>query len=572
MRPAPSASPAPMPRPTGRAIALALLYLAVFVLLDLASKRIERFPGVAAFFPSDGLALGLVYLAGLGTVPLVFVAYVISTCVVHGFGDIPLMLGASAVGTGLHAGTAALLARARVDLASGRLRDVMFFLAVAGLEALAGSAVITLTLVLSGELAGSAAWGALSTAFLGLGTGVVMVVPLAAPLGPGLRAWLAGQPVPARAPLDRRAWIRLGEDALVLLASTATTVLLAFSARTRAVEPTYLCFLPIIWLALRRGLPGAALAIAVVDSAVLVVFRSEGLPAPDLDKIQLLQAALACTGLVLGAVVTEREVAQSAAREGEGLRREMELAKKIQKAILPTVVPLPGFQVAGSMLPASHVGGDFYDIVRLDESDGRFWLVIGDVSGHGLDAGLVMLMAQAATQGILRARPETTPAQLVNQVNRVLYENIRLRMRDKGFVTFLALHHLGGGRFRAAGGHLPVFLIRQSGVNESVEPMGPWCGIRRDIARELDEIELQLEQGDLLCLITDGITEARSAGGQMFGEASLLASLRESADLPPSDALTELLVRVRAFQARQDDDMTAVLLKRLPTSPGELSP
>ena len=132
----------------------------------------------------------------------------------------------------------------------------------------------------------------------------------------------------------------------------------------------------------------------------------------------------------------------------------------------------------------------------------------------------------------------------------------------------LALGHAatvehGDGLFRAAGGHLPVFLIRRSGLNESVEPMGPWCGIRRDIAHELEEIELQLEVGDLLCLITDGITEARSSGGQMFGEASLQASLREGDDLAPADALTELLVRVRAFQARQDDDMTAVLLKRL---------
>jgi serine phosphatase RsbU (regulator of sigma subunit)/integral membrane sensor domain MASE1 len=563
MRPAPSVSPAPTPRPMGRAIALSLLYLTVFVLLDLASKRIERFPGVAAFFPSDGLALALVYLVGLGTVPLVFAAYALSTCVIHGFGDIPLMLGASAVGTGLHAGTAALLGRGRVHLASGRLRDVMLFLAVASMEALAGAAVITMTLVLSGDLAGSAARSAFATAFLGLGTGAVMVVPLAAPLGPRLRAWLAGQPPPARAPLDRRGWRRLGEDALVLLATTLTTVLLAFSARTRVFEPSYLCFLPIIWLALRRGLPGAAVAIAVVDSAVLLAFRLEGLPAADLDRVQLLQAALAVTGLVLGTAVTEREAAQSAAREGEGLRREMELAKRIQKAILPTVVTLPGFEVVGSMLPASHMGGDFYDIVRLDENDGRFWLVIGDVSGHGLDAGLVMLMAQAATQATLRSRPDITPAQLVNQVNRVLYENIRLRMRHKGFVTFLALHHEGQGRFRAAGGHLPVFLIRRSGVNESVEPMGPWCGIRRDIAHELEEIELQLEKGDLLCLITDGIIEARSAGGHMFGEASLQACLREGVDLSPADALTELLVRVRAFQARQDDDMTAVLLKRL---------
>src|SRR5262249_57922931 len=104
----------------------------------------------------------------------------------------------------------------------------------------------------------------------------------------------------------------------------------------------------------------------------------EHLPPPELDKIQLLQVALSLTGLVLGTVVTERETAQAAARDADVLRHELELARRIQTGVLPRVASLPGFEVAGTMRPASEVGGDFYDILHAGGSDQTFWVLIGD--------------------------------------------------------------------------------------------------------------------------------------------------------------------------------------------------
>ena len=564
MRSAASGSSAVRSQHGWRWVLFAAAYLAGFVLLDLAIKSVERFPGVAAFFPSDGLALALVYVVGIRMAPVVFVGYGISTCLVHGFGDVPLMLGASAVGTGLQLATVALLRWARVDLARAGVRDMVRFVAAVVAASLAGAVIIAATLVLSEELPAAAAEGAFFTAATGLAIGLIVVAPLGAMAGPRVRAWLAGQPAGPWMVAGGPGWVQLGRDGALLLATTAIAVLVAFSARSQPANPLYLCFLPIIWMALRRGLRGAAVATLVVDAAVVIAFRAEGLPPPDLDKVQLLQAAMSLTGLLLGAVVSEREVAQAEAREAEVMRRQLELARRIQTGVLPALTPLPGFEVAGAMLPASHVGGDFYDIVRLDEGqdDPRFWILIGDVSGHGLDAGLVMLMAQAAAQAALRARADLTPRQLVSQVNRVLYENIRLRMKHKGFMTFLALHHQGDGRFRAAGGHLPVFLVGPGGRAETVEAVGPWCGIRPDIAGQLQEVELLLGPGDTLCLVTDGIIEARSPAGELFGEERLLARLGGAAHLAPGEALREVLAGVRDFQARQEDDMTAVLLRR----------
>ena len=398
------------------------------------------------------------------------------------------------------------------------------FVAAVVAASLAGAVIIAATLVLSEELPAAAAEGAFFTAATGLAIGLIVVAPLGAMAGPRVRAWLAGQPAGPWIVAGGPGWVQLGRDGALLLATTAIAVLVAFSARSHRRSPIPL--LPPHHLAgPAAGAAGGGGGDAVVDAAVVMAFRAEGLPPPDLDKVQLLQAAMSLTGLLLGAVVSEREVAQAEAREAEVMRRQLELARRIQTGVLPALTPLPGFEVAGAMLPASHVGGDFYDIVRLDEGqdDPRFWMLIGDVSGHGLDAGLVMLMAQAAAQAALRARADLTPRQLVSQVNRVLYENIRLRMKHKGFMTFLALHHQGDGRFRAAGGHLPVFLVGPGGLAETVEPVGPWCGIRPDIAGELDEVELLVGPGDMLCLVTDGIIEARSAAGEMFGEERLLA-------------------------------------------------
>jgi len=242
----------------------------------------------------------------------------------------------------------------------------------------------------------------------------------------------------------------------------------------------------------------------------------------------------------------------------EALRRELQIAQELQTGILPRSPELAGFEVAARMKPAENVGGDLYDILSFPDT---FWLVIGDVSGHGLQSGLVMLMAQAAAYSAISSDPGCTPREVVGAVNRVLHENVRRRMSRDDYLTLMVARHAGDGRFVAAGAHQPLFLARAGGGVDVLEPAGPWCGVMEDIEQRTPEYEFQLDPGDVLCLITDGIVEARGAGDDLYGQdrlTDLLARRRASAP----DVLGDIFSSVEAFAATQEDDMTAVVLKR----------
>src|SRR6266568_3844097 len=254
------------------------------------------------------------------------------------------------------------------------------------------------------------------------------------------------------------------------------------------------------------------------------------------------------------------EVARShdALKRTEALRRELQIAQALQTGILPRNPDLAGFEVAARMKPAENVGGDLYDILSFPDS---FWLLIGDVSGHGLQSGLVMLMAKAAAYSAISSDPGCTPREVLGAVNRVLHENVRRRMCRDDYLTLMVARHHGDGRFVAAGAHQPLFLARAGGGVDVVEPAGPWCGVMEDVEPRTPQYEFQLGPGDLLCLITDGIVEARGAGDDLYGQDRLAELLGRSRTSAP-EVLGDIFSSVEAFAESQEDDMTAVVLKR----------
>jgi two-component system chemotaxis sensor kinase CheA len=296
--------------------------------LDLFSRRIQRLNSVAAFFPADGLALALLYVFGLQFTPIVLLGYVLSATVLFGM-PWPLALAASAMGCALQAGTVQLLRRGLDgDLARGRMSDLGKFLLAITAMAVSGGLLLRFTLIESGDITRNQGRAAFFTICTGLATGALMLVSPAALAATRLRSWLVGQGGAGRG-FDAR---RLALDGVVLFGSTLAVVAVAFSTHTRELEPLYLCFIPIIWLALRRGLPGAAVAIVVVDTAVIMAFRIQRLPHEQLDKIQLLQLALSLMGLILGTTVTEREKAQAAVKAADQLRYDVELARRTARS------------------------------------------------------------------------------------------------------------------------------------------------------------------------------------------------------------------------------------------------
>jgi phosphoserine phosphatase RsbU/P len=243
----------------------------------------------------------------------------------------------------------------------------------------------------------------------------------------------------------------------------------------------------------------------------------------------------------------------------EALRKEVQIAHRIQTAILPNSPAVEGYEVAARMKPAEDVGGDLYDVLAFPDT---FWILIGDVSGHGINSGLVMMMAQAAAYSTIADNPQCRPRDVISAVNRVIHENVRMRMGRDDYLTLMALRHLGDGRFVCAGAHQPVFIGREGGAVDILEPAGPWVGIAQDVTPTVVEREFHIGRGDVLCLITDGVVEATAADGELFGEERLAALLCEPGPRTASQLLTTIFERAEGFMASQADDMTTVILRR----------
>jgi len=270
----------------------------------------------------------------------------------------------------------------------------------------------------------------------------------------------------------------------------------------------------------------------------------------------------------LGALVTsfntmveEVERSRDELQRTEALRREVEIAHQIQTAILPVSPAVKGFEVAARMEPADDVGGDLYDILAF--GDDTFWVLVGDVSGHGINSGLVMMMAQAAAYGAIADDPHCKPSAVIAAVNRVVHENVRRRMRRDDYMTLMAARYMGDGRFVAAGAHQPIFIVRAAGQVDVVESTGPWVGLSADVEPPpIEEYEFRLEPGETVCFVTDGILEAKDASEVLFGEERV-KQLLETADLPSaSQALATVFDAVQAYSPEPADDMTAVVLRR----------
>jgi sigma-B regulation protein RsbU (phosphoserine phosphatase) len=259
-------------------------------------------------------------------------------------------------------------------------------------------------------------------------------------------------------------------------------------------------------------------------------------------------------------MVQEVERSRSELKRTEALRREVEIAHRIQTAILPVRPAAPGFEIAARMRPADDVGGDLYDILTFED---ELWVLVGDVSGHGINSGLVMMMAQAAAYAAIAEDPHCAPASVIAAVNRLLHENVRRRMGRDDYMTLMAARHVGDGRFLAAGAHQPIFVARSDGHVEVVETAGPWVGMAPSVEPPpVAQYEFRLAPGELVCFLTDGILEAQDGKHELFGEERVKALLADAQAKHAASALVKLFEEVERHSPVPADDMTAVVLRR----------
>ncbi|HET9229007.1 MAG TPA: SpoIIE family protein phosphatase [Thermoanaerobaculia bacterium] len=257
------------------------------------------------------------------------------------------------------------------------------------------------------------------------------------------------------------------------------------------------------------------------------------------------------------AIALENARLHREALERERLEREMHVAAQIQRQILPKEAPVvPGYQLVGWNRPARQVGGDYYGHLVLP--DGRVELVLGDVSGKGIPAALMVFTLHSALR-LLLDQAGFGPS-LVEQLNRHILES----STSNKFITLLIAElepRTGVLRYLNAG-HNPGYLVRVNGRVEELSSSGIPLGLLPN--GRYQPRELVIEPGDIVCLYSDGITEAESAEDQEFGTERLIEILRRH----PGFTLQEVLETIQGAVTRfavgrpQYDDQTVVLLRR----------
>jgi PAS domain S-box-containing protein len=257
-----------------------------------------------------------------------------------------------------------------------------------------------------------------------------------------------------------------------------------------------------------------------------------------------------------------QEILLQAAVQDARAAEEIAIAHRVQTSILPRDPALPGLEIAAIMVPADDVGGDYYD-VRPNDHGG--WIMIGDVSGHGLDAGLVMLMVHSAACTLTVAHAPIRPPELLALLNQVIYDAIVHRLERNEYVTLSVLRYSQSGLVEFAGAHQDILVLRaRTRRVERISTPGPWVGIRSQIGDIVEDGEFMLEPGDVLVLYTDGVTEATDAEGELFDVQRLCAAIEEVADRSAAEIRDYLLVKVETWSAQTTDDITLFVARYSP--------
>jgi phosphoserine phosphatase RsbU/P len=249
-------------------------------------------------------------------------------------------------------------------------------------------------------------------------------------------------------------------------------------------------------------------------------------------------------------------------RENQRLGTELAVAERIQMMVLPLAAELSSskdLEIAAFMSAADEVGGDYYDVL---EADGRFKIGIGDVTGHGLESGVLMLMVQSVARALQEAGT-TDPIKFLVDLNSALFKNI-VRTRIDKHLT-LAFLDYDGEEMLISGQHEEVIVVRADGALERIETMdlGIPIGLDSDISAFVGTRRIAWEKDDIIVLHTDGVTEAENAKGELFGIDRLCAEAvrlhGQSADRIAAGIIDTLMAYIGSHKVH--DDITLLVLR-----------
>jgi serine phosphatase RsbU (regulator of sigma subunit) len=241
----------------------------------------------------------------------------------------------------------------------------------------------------------------------------------------------------------------------------------------------------------------------------------------------------------------------------QSIEQELRLARSIQQASLPQEVPtLEGWKITPFYQPAREVGGDFYDFHLL--SEGRLGVVVGDATGKGVPAALVMSTTCGMLRAVSQASDSSSPGAMLRRVNEALVPSIPANM----FVTcFYAILDPESGRLLYANAGHDVPYLHRSGAAEELKARGMPLGLMPGMSYE--ENEIVLDAGEAALFYSDGLVEAHDPNGEMFGFPRLRALIAEHAEKESlEEALLEELYSFVGDVWKQEDDITLLTLRR----------
>lgn len=246
------------------------------------------------------------------------------------------------------------------------------------------------------------------------------------------------------------------------------------------------------------------------------------------------------------------------------MKHELDLTREVQQKILPKeseLAEIKDLDISGFMQPASEVGGDYYDILH---QDGKVKIGIGDVTGHGLESGMLMLMVQTAIRTLLENN-ETNPVKFLNTLNRTIYNNVQRMQSDKNMT--LCLLDYENGKVRVSGQHEEMLVIRRGGMVQRLDTtdLGFPIGLEEEISEFLGYADVQLYPGEVVVLYTDGITEAENSDGEQYGIKRLTQVVKDNWEKSASEIKQSVIDDLWEFigAAQLLDDITLVILKRV---------
>ncbi len=273
--------------------------------------------------------------------------------------------------------------------------------------------------------------------------------------------------------------------------------------------------------------------------------------------LRLLESVAAQTGLALEVSRLTQAIGEQIAQR-ETLNRELEIAREVQQRLFPqTLPPIPGLDYCGACRPALGVGGDYYDFLALP--DGKLGIALGDVSGKGVAAALMMASLQASLRAEA-SRGDDDLGAMLQRVNHLVYDTTA----ENRYATFFYAQYNPADRHLTYvnAGHNPPFLFQASGRARAplrLDIGGTVIGLFEDFPFQQGTVVL--EKGDLLVAFTDGITETMNSMDEEWSEANLIQAIESSKDLTAREMIIQIMHAADTFAAgnKQHDDMTLVI-------------